>query len=544
MRSVALAFVLVLASVGASAHQAPLIPATPPALIPSPRSAVFAESGGFVVTSRTPIVVPGGADEAVRVGEVLSALIGPGVGVGHPDSLDVQPLVETGPPRDGAIVLALTDRADVQAPEAYALTVEPAGVRIEAGTAAGLFYGVQTLRQLLPPEVEYSAARIGPLDVPAVVILDAPRYPWRGAMLDVARHFFGVAAIEQYLDHMALYKLNRLHLHLSDDQGWRVEIPGWPRLTTVGAQNEVGGGPGGYLSTADYEHLVRYAADRFITVVPEIDMPGHIHAALVAHPDLSCDGEPREPYTGIRVGFSALCVEQEATYAFLDDVIGALAARTPGAWFHIGGDEVQTLSHEQYATFVQRAEALVAAHGKRLVGWDEIAGVPLQPGATLQLWRPFWDDLTHPDSARRARAHAHADAVVGAVEGGAHLILSPADRIYLDMKVDSTTALGLAWAGYNGVRDAYDWGETPWLDALPDGAIIGIEAPLWTETIATVADLEAMAFPRLVGVAERGWSSRETLDWDDYRVRLARQAPRWHILGLNYTRVPEVWNAD
>lgn len=532
MRTALTATALFLAATAASAQ---------PALIPAPRAAAFADTGAFAVTSRTPIVVPDSDGEVLRVAEMLAGLIGPGVGVTHPDSLDVQPVVEVGAAREGAISLRIVADARHGA-EGYALRVDARGVRIEASHAAGLFYGVQTLRQVMPPEVEYEAARLRePVRVPFAEIEDAPRYPWRGSMLDVARHFHPVETVERYLDLMALYKMNRLHLHLSDDQGWRIEIPGWPRLTTVGASSEVGGGPGGFYTLEDYDRIVRYASDRFITIVPEIDVPGHIHAALVAYPELSCDGEAREPYTGIRVGFSALCVENERTYEFLGDVFETLADHTPGEWLHVGGDEVKTLAPEQYAHFMQRVEQIVAKHGKRTIAWDEAVQVDIQPRPILQLWRPFLDGLQSENDATRARAEALASAIADATRKGGGVILSPADRIYLDIKYDADSPVGHTWAGFNGVRDAYDWGASPWLDALPEGAVLGMEAPLWTETVATLADIEAMAFPRLPGVAERGWSPPEALVWETYRPRLAAHAARWHVLGVNYTRSPEVW---
>jgi len=216
-----------------------------------------------------------------------------------------------------------------------------------ARTPAGLFYGVQTLRQLLPAAVEYSAAFPRPMRLPAARVVDAPRFAWRGAMLDVARHFIEAAEVKRFVDLMALYKLNRLHLHLSDDQGWRLEIRSRPNLTRHGGSTEVGGGPGGFYTQEQYADLVRYAQERFVTIVPEIDMPGHTNAALASYPELNCNGVAPALYTGTEVGFSALCVESEATYRWIDDVVREIAALTPGAYFHIGGEEGERLTHEQ-----------------------------------------------------------------------------------------------------------------------------------------------------------------------------------------------------
>ena len=227
-----------------------------------------------------------------------------------------------------------------------------------------------------------------PVTLPWIHIHDRPRYPWRGAMLDVARHFFSVEDVKHEIDLLALLKMNRLHLHLADDQGWRIEIEKWPALTTIGGATEVGGGAGGFYTRAQYADLVDYAAQRFVTIVPEIDMPGHINAAMASYPELNCDNVAKAPYTKTGTGVSALCVDKEVTYQFLDDVIGEIAALTPGPYFHIGGDEVRTLSPDQYRTFVERIQALVAAHGKTMIGWDEVAATSLLPTSIVQHWRP------------------------------------------------------------------------------------------------------------------------------------------------------------
>src|SRR5262249_37087095 len=300
----------------------------------------------------------------------------------------------------------------------YELTIQPDGVTIAAREPAGLFYGVQTLRLLLPPFVEFRGVRpdkARPVAAPSARIVDRPRFAWRGAMLDVARHFFSVDEVKRYLDLMALYKLNRLHLHLADDQGWRVEIDSRPELTRTGGRTQVGGGRGGFYSKAEYASLVAYAAARFITIVPEIDMPGHTNAALASYPELTCTGEAPPLYTGTDVGFSALCIDRDATYRFIDDVVREIAAMTPGPYFHIGGDEVRTLGASAYNAFIERVQRIVASHGKQVIGWDEIAGAQLAPGTIVQHWRP----KTSPAAA---------------VARGAKVIVSSANRLYVDMK--------------------------------------------------------------------------------------------------------------
>jgi hexosaminidase len=422
--------------------------------------------------------------------------------------------------RRGDLVLAL-GAADSLGSEGYDLLVLPDGVTLRANTAAGLFYGVQTLRQLLPAASEAPGPGGVRLAVPAARVVDYPRFEWRGAMLDVSRHFLRPHDVKRYIDHMALHKLNRLHLHLSDDQGWRIEIKSWPNLAKHGGSTQVGGGPGGYYTQEQYADIVRYAHDRFITVVPEIDMPGHTNAALASYPELNCDGKARPLYTGTRVGFSALCVQREVTYRFVDDVVREIAALTPGPYFHIGGDEVERLTAAQYRAFIERAEAIVRSHGKRVIGWGEIAPANLHQSTIVQQWRPN-------ASPRQA------------VQRGNKVILSPANRIYLDMKYDSSTRLGLTWAGATEVWDAYNWDPAALFTGVPEESILGVEGPLWSETVITIADFEYLAFPRLAAVAEIGWTPQSLRNWDDFRNRLGAQAPRWRALNINFHRSPRV----
>ena len=425
------------------------------------------------------------------------------------------------PVPDGS--LALTVEPGIALLEGYELTVTDRNLRLQASTPAGLFYGVQTIRQLLPYRSEYEAVlyeKPQTVTVPAVLIRDAPRYGWRGSMLDVARHFFPVQDVKRYIDLLALHKMNRLHLHLADDQGWRIEIKKWPELTTKGGSTAVGGGPGGFYTQAQYSEIVKYAADRFITVIPEIDMPGHTNAALASISELNCNGQAPPLYTGTDVGFIALCVDIDATYLFVDDVVKEIAAITPGPYFHIGGDEVKTLTPEKYRTFVERVQKIVIARGKQMIAWDEAAAATLDPTTVLQYWRP--------------------DAAKAEVARAAHLILSPANHAYLDMKYSADTALGLKWAAIVPVKDAYDWDPATLVPQAPASAILGVEAALWSETVANIRDAELLAMPRLAVAAELGWAPAASHEWDTFRVRLGAQGPRWTALGINFYRAPEV----
>ncbi|HYC51879.1 MAG TPA: family 20 glycosylhydrolase, partial [Gemmatimonadaceae bacterium] len=352
----------------------------------------------------------------------------------------------------------------------------------------------------------------------AVSITDQPRFSWRGAMLDVSRHFFTVREVKQYIDILALYKMNILHLHLADDQGWRIEIKSRPELVAKGSVTQVAGGPGGFFTQDDYSELVRYAAQRYITVVPEIDMPGHTNAALIAYPELSCGKRPPAPYTGIEVGFSAFCPEKEATYALVEDIVREIAALTPGPWFHMGGDEVETLSPARYAAFVERVADIVARNGKQAVGWEEINKAKLRPGTLVQQWR---GDTLSP-------------------QAGARLIVSPGRRLYLDMKYNDATELGLKWGGLIEVQTVYDWDPALYNPGTRETDIAGVEAPIWAETLRNIGAVQYLAMPRLPAVAELGWTPQATRNWESFRVRLAAQASRWHYLGINYYRSPQI----
>jgi hexosaminidase len=394
--------------------------------------------------------------------------------------------------------------------EGYRLAVRAGRARIEAETDEGRFRAEQTLRRLSATGELPDGLRVE----------DRPRFAWRGVMLDVARHFFGLADACRLIDHLAAYKLNVLHLHLSDDQGWRLEIGSWPRLAEHGGSTAVGGAPGGFYTQEEYGRLVRYAEERFVTVVPEIDCPGHVQAALASYPELA--GGAAAPYTGTAVGFSSLDVHAELTYRFLDDVLGELAALTPGPFLHIGGDEAHSTTREDYLAFIARVQPIVTAHGKRLVGWEEIADAPLRQGSVVQHW-----NTAGSDGRRLARA---------AVAQGAELVLSPANRVYLDMKYDDDFPLGQRWAGTVDVRDSYQWDPGTLVEGVPEDAILGVEAPLWTETLSTMRELETMLFPRLCAVAEVGWSPAATRDWEDFRRRLTGERQRWDAAGIAYHR--------
>ena len=467
----------------------------------------------FELTERSAIGVSGGR-QATQVGEWLARLLRPSTGYAIPVG------------RHGHVVLERTGSLTDLGTEGYRLDARADGVTIRALTDEGLFRGVTTLRQLLPPKVEATTPKPGPWPVDAVSVTDQPRFGYRGTMLDVSRHFFSVDEVKRYIDLAALYKLNRLHLHLSDDQGWRIVIDSWPRLATHGGSTEVGGGSGGYYTKEQYAEIVRHAAEHYITVVPEIDTPGHTNAALASYAELNCDGNAPPLYAGTEVGSSSLCIPKPLTYDFLGDVFGELAGLTPGDTMHLGGDEAQATPPEQYLEFVPKAAQIVRDRGKHVMGWHEIAQAELPPRSTVQYW-----GTGDERSAELARA---------AVAQGASVIMSPANRAYLDMKYDDDTPYGQSWAGLVPVELSYDWDPATQVPGLPESAIAGVEAALWSETLDEIAKAEHMAYPRLPGIAEIGWSPATGRGWPEYQQRLGDQAPRWDVLGVNFYRSPQV----
>ncbi|MEK6482173.1 beta-N-acetylhexosaminidase [Catalinimonas sp. 4WD22] len=483
-------------------------------LIPKPVS-VTATNSAFELTAETGIRIQGESEELRKNAQYLADKLKPATGF----ELAVQ--TSEGENQGGHIYLSTDANDDQLGEEGYELNITEDAINLKANTGEGVFRGMQTLFQLLPTSIEMETAQQGPWYISSGTIRDYPEYGYRGVMLDVARHFFAPEDVKQYLDYIAYYKMNAMHLHLSDDQGWRIEIKSWPKLTEVGGSSEVGGGEGGFYTQDDYAEIVAYAADRYITIVPEIDMPGHTNAALASYPELNCDNQVRELYTGIEVGFSTLCTDKEVVYEFIDDVVGELAELTPGPYIHIGGDESHVTPMEDYIPFINRAQEIVTSHGKQVMGWDEIANAELVENAVVQYW-------------------AEAENAQKAVEQGAKVLMSPAVKAYMDMQYDSTTQYGLHWAAYIEVDSAYIWDPAALEEGIAKENIIGIEAPLWTETITNLDELEYMVFPRLPGYAEIGWTAAGERNWDEYKERLAAQKSRFEAMDINYYPSPFV----
>ncbi len=482
-------------------------------IIPKPVS-VQTEYGSFTINSSTGISVEPKSDEMMRIGQYLADKLNPATGFNltvnsaHPASAY------------GNINLKVSFSDPALGNEGYEIQVADTSVFITANTPEGIFRGIQTFRQILPSSIERSIVQQSVWKVPSCIIKDYPRFVWRGMMLDVARHFFSVQDVKRSIDLASYYKINRFHLHLSDDQGWRIAIDAFPKLTEIGGSTQTGGGPGGYYSQSEYSDIVSYAAQRYITIIPEIDLPGHTNAALASYPELNCDGIAPSLYTGIGVGFSSLCVRKETTYVFIDKVVKEIAAITPGDFIHIGGDEARSTADSDYVYFIERVQSIVQSHGKKIIGWEEIAKSALLPGTVVQHWYTSYAQT--------------------AVQQNAKVIMSPSKKAYMDMKYTSLTPIGQDWAALIEVKDGYSWDPAAQVSGVSENDILGIEAPLWTETIVTMADIEFMTFPRLPGYAEIGWSQSVDLNWDEYKLRLATHGPRLTAMNVNFYRSPQV----
>lgn len=501
----------------------PQTPAVP--VIPRPVSVEPIEAAPFTLAPDARISVAGcGADAVARS---LAAALAGDCGR-HPAIVDEPPAYG-----DFAIIIAEGEAPDGHSAEGYSVTVTSEGVRIGADTEAGAFLGVQTVRQLIPV-----SCGADPLTIPAVSIRDHPRYAYRGAMLDVARHFFTVEEIERFIDAIVPLKLNHLHLHLSDDQGWRIDIVSWPNLARHGGSTGSDGSRGGYYTQDDYRRLVAYAGEHHITIVPEIDMPGHTNAALASYPQLNPSGIAPALYTGSKVGFSTLDADSMTTYEFIDDVIREVSSLTPGPYLHIGGDECLSTPPEQFLRFIGRASQVAASHGKTLIGWHEMGASDRLPAGTIG---QYWDYLAPRGDA--------AEDTLSFVRQGGSVIMSPADVSYMDIVYEDGDRLGQDWAdGPTTIRDSYVWDPARIVPGLGDAHILGVEAPVWTETLATIDEVESMAFPRIAAVAEVAWSAPpadtaeidSVRDFAEFAPRLAALGERWDQAGTVFRRVPGV----
>jgi hexosaminidase len=477
----------------------------------------------FSLQADTPLSV---ADGLGNLGAWLRAAIEPATGCALP-------------PGSGGVAL----RLDGQLPaEGYVLTAGAEGIDIRGGSAAGVFYGAQTLRQLLPPAaLRRAPVTAAPWRVPGVRIEDAPRFRWRGVLLDVARHFLPVADVLRFVDLLAFHKLNVLHLHLTDDQGWRIEVPGWPRLTSVGAwraesmlgakahQAYDGRPHGGFYTADDLREIVAYAAARQVTVVPEVDMPGHMQAAVAAYPSLG-NGFAGPVRTGWGISTHVLNVGAE-TLAFCREVLDHVCDIFPSPLIGIGGDECPTVewgsgSESVQAWFTAQIAAHLDARGRRIYGWDEILAGGAPAGATIAAWR----------GVEPTRVAARA---------GHEVVACPDVAVYLDYRQSDDPGEPTPVGTLLTLADMYAFDPIPaGLSAEEAARVIGGQANVWTEHMESARRIDYMAFPRLCAFAEALWGSAER-DFDDFGRRLDEHLARLDALGVNYRPLsgPRPWDA-
>jgi hexosaminidase len=535
-------------------------------VVPKPVSATTG-TGNFTLGPASRILAAPGTASAIAaelsVADDLAAYLRPATGYRLRTGLSQA----DGPAAGGDIVLRIGDPSTLKPAdyaEGYQLTTTASGVTIEAPTAHGLYDGIQTFRQLLPPWIESSTIRPGPWTTPVVSITDYPRYSYRGVLLDIARHYEPPSAVEELISQVAAYKINVLHLHLSDDQGFRLVINGFPRLTSIGGQGSVGTGgrsqdPGGFWTQAQYKAVVAYAAAHFITLIPEVDSPGHNNAiimseyndtgnpAFTANPSGIDCGQYNPPQWDFTedVGYSAMCPDSPDTWAIYTAIIDQLSALTPGPYYDLGGDEVPTslMSAATYAQFINTEAPLVTKAGKTVMGWADIAGAGTTPpaGSVAEYWQPAGGSSPGTETGREA------------VAKNMKIVMAPANHTYLDQKyeVTSTTSvppsLGMNWACPAGcdVSDAYNWDPGSFVTGVTDKNVIGVEGDMWGETVPTMTDADYMVFPRLIALAEVAWSpsaqrTATSPAYKDFLQRLAAQGNRLQIAGTNFYPSTEV----
>ncbi|MBR5456054.1 MAG: family 20 glycosylhydrolase [Bacteroidaceae bacterium] len=506
-------------------------------VVPLPQEITETDGEGFLLTDATSIVYNG--DETMkRNAEHLSAYIKEATGL----ELEV-----TGTANGNAITLAVEELGDNS--EAYRLTVDNKGVNITGDSPAGVFYGIQTLRKSLPVDAEK-------IQLPAVTVNDYPRFAYRGAHLDVSRHYFTLDSIKRFIDILAMHNLNRFHWHLTDDQGWRIEIKKYPKLTTVAAERDetvIGRNSGNYdgqhygpffYTQDECREIVKYAAERHITVIPEIDLPGHMQAALAAYPEYGCTGGPYEVWKMWGVSDNVLCAGNDATLSFIDDVLTEVIEVFPSEYIHIGGDEcpktqwekcpkcqarIKALgikgdkkhSAEMYlqSFVINHAEKFLNSKGRQIIGWDEILEGGLAPNATVHSWRGV-------------------EGGIEAAKQGHDCIMSPTTFMYFDYyQTKYTDDEPLAIGGYVPVEKVYSF--EPMNDTLPAEVqkhIIGVQANLWTEYIPTFSHVEYMELPRMAALCEVQWSNPAKKNFEEFKLRLLPLMSLYGKYSYNYAK--------
>lgn len=502
-------------------------------IIPAPLSLVQNE-GSYKLNKNTPLYAS--TPEAKTVAEFFAAKIN--TATGYQVSVSDQE-------KAGGIALLIDPALDVN-DEGYTLDVSPDGVTVKAKTPQGLFYGMQSFMQLLPAEIESPKAVSGiAWTAPAVAIKDEPRFSYRGFMLDPCRHFIPVENVKKQLDVMSLFKVNRMHWHLTDDQGWRIEIKKYPLLTEIGSKRIDGEGTeyGGFYTQEEIKDIVKYAADRFITIVPEIELPGHELAAISAYPYLSCQGDSITPRIIWGVEDIVMCAGKEEPFQFMEDVFNEVVELFPSEYVHIGGDECPKISWKNCALcqkrireeglkgdahhtaeeklqsyFVQRMEKVLAKHGKKIIGWDEILEGGLAPTAAVMSWRG--------EEGGIAAASTGHEAIMTPGSGGMYI-----DQYQGDPKIEPVTI-----GGYDPLEKVYAYNPTP--DTLVkigmDKYIKGVQVNLWSEYMYNTDLMEYRMYPRALALAEIAWTPLDRKDYKDFERRIDNASVRLDGHGINY----------
>ncbi len=492
---------------------------SPVSIVPAP-AGLGISKGAFIINKNTVITAAGEARDA---GKHLSGVL--------KNILEITIPVTSGKPDGaGAVILSLNPAAGNGTPESYSLIISSQEITLKSPGPAGLIRGIQTLRQLAL--AARNPALSDALAMPCLEITDFPRFSWRGLNLDCSRHFPSKEKVLKIIDLMALYKLNVLHLHLTDDQGWRLEIKKYPRLTEIGAWRADGRGGryGGFYTRADIRDIVEYAARQHITVVPEIEMPGHCRAALAAYPEYSCTGGPFTVSTRWGIHKEVFCAGKEETFRFLEDILDEVMEMFPSDYIHAGGDECLKVEwrrcphcreriaseklkdeKELQSYFMKRMERFISSRGKKMIGWDEIIDGGLPPGATVQSWRGF------------------RGAIVAAASGH-DTIVSPTGYTYFDYPPVTTP-----------LEKVYSFDPVPEeLGNEIHPRILGSEACMWTE-FTSPDELHTMLFPRLLALSETLWSPKSSLDYPGFLERARTHYPLLKTLGVMVGPETEPW---
>ncbi|WBL25227.1 glycoside hydrolase family 20 protein [Zunongwangia sp. HGR-M22] len=532
---------IVLSTIGCTEKENPSFAEDDLVLIPQPKSLKL-NNGSFEVNENTKIIIP--QDSLASVSSILNDLFKKAAGFE----------LETSEEATSENSIQLKINSEI-AKEAYELKVTSENVIVEANSKLGFVYGLETIRQLLPKEIE-SASKISNIGwyIPNVEISDAPQYLYRGNMLDVSRHFFRKEYIKKHIDRLAFLKLNTFHFHLVDDQGWRIEIKKYPKLTEVGAfrvdqedrpwnartKNDPDAKAtfGGFYTQDDIKEIVAYAQEKGIRVIPEIEMPAHVMSAIASYPWLSCTGEPiAVPSGGIWPITDIYCAGKETTFEFLEDVLTEVMQLFPGEYIHVGGDEATKTNwktcpdcqrrikeegladaDELQSYFMKRIEKFLNENNRTLIGWDEILEGGLPEEATVMSWRGFeggWE----------------------ASKEGHDVIMTPTSHLYFDYYQGSPDNEPVAFNAFTPLKRVYEF--RPVLDSMSveqKKHVLGGQANLWAEYVPTEEHSEYMLFPRLAALAEVVWSPEEQLDWEDFSVRIRKMMERFEVMGINYAK--------